>query len=56
MVREATIHIAGYFPANDKLIIEFSKLEFDLRKSKQQMLNVALSDYVHKHRGKLACE
>jgi hypothetical protein len=55
-VREATIHIGGYFPVNDKLVVEFQKLKFDLRKSQQQMLHEALSDYVHKHRAKAAFE
>lgn len=55
-VREATIHIGGYFPINDKLVVEFQKLKFDLRKSQQQMLYEALSDYVHKHRANIAFE
>ena len=54
--REQTIHIGGYFPINDQLVIQFQKLKFDLRKSQQQMLHEALTDYVHKHRAKAAFE
>jgi len=47
--RLAKLHIGGYFDPNDATVIAFQKLRIDLRKSQQEMLFEALSDFVAKN-------
>ncbi|HTT76985.1 MAG TPA: hypothetical protein VMF50_13535 [Candidatus Binataceae bacterium] len=48
--RTAKLHIGGYFPPDDPIVIAFQKLKVDLRQSQQDMLMEALRDFVEKHR------
>ena len=47
--RKAQLHIGGYYPPEEPIIIAFQKLGIDLRKTQQEMLLEALSDFVAKH-------
>ena len=48
--RTAKLHIGGYFPPDDPIVVAFQKLKVDLRQSQQDMLMEALRDFVEKHR------
>jgi hypothetical protein len=48
--RAGLMHVGGYYPPDDSLMIEFSKLGIDLRTSKQDMLREAIEDFVAKHK------
>lgn len=48
--RAAKLHVGGYFDPGDPMVMEFQKLKVDLRRSQQDMLLEALSDFVAKHR------
>ncbi|MGH8209914.1 MAG: hypothetical protein ACREU6_10025 [Steroidobacteraceae bacterium] len=47
--RRAKLHIGGYYDPNEPSVIAFQKLGIDLRKTQQEMLLEALSDFVAKH-------
>jgi hypothetical protein len=47
--RKAKMHLGGYFDADDPTVIAFQKLRIDLRRSQQDMLMEAVSDFVAKH-------
>lgn len=47
--RRAKLHIGGYYEPSDPIVISFQKLGIDLRKTQQEMLLEAISDFVAKH-------
>ena len=47
--RLAKLHVGGYFDPADPVVMQFQKLKVDLRRSQQDMLLEALSDFVAKH-------
>jgi hypothetical protein len=47
--RLAKLHIGGYYRPDEPVIIAFQKLGIDLRKTQQEMLLEAVSDFVAKH-------
>lgn len=52
--RKAKLHIGGYYPPEEPIIIAFQKLGIDLRKTQQEMLLEALRDFVAKHEAESA--
>jgi hypothetical protein len=47
--RRAKLHIGGYYRPDEPTIIAFQKLGIDLRKTQQEMLFEAVSDFVAKY-------
>lgn len=47
--RRNKLHIGGYYEPGEPIIVAFQKLGIDLRKTQQEMLLEAVSDFVAKH-------